>query len=195
MPLVNELVIGLPDKDKFNASKPRHDAQFLNYVTNPSLPVLLNALFGNAAMIPANPAQRLGRSISDRRQGHQSTHQGQSERNAALEYCDRADAGRSQNDLGVLGGDLAGFPNGRRPYDDVVDITLRVAEGALCGAIGNCGAETERSQSRHSVHRRRARLRPGHRARSCQRRNQCGGYLLERLPVLADADPRLAERS
>ena len=48
----------------------------------------------------------------------------------------------SQNDLGVLGGDLGGFPNGRRPYDDVVDITLRVAEGALCGAVGNCGNET-----------------------------------------------------
>jgi hypothetical protein len=48
----------------------------------------------------------------------------------------------AQNDLGVLGGDLAGFPNGRRPYDDVVDITLRVAEGALCGAIGPCGKET-----------------------------------------------------
>jgi hypothetical protein len=48
-----------------------------------------------------------------------------------------------QNDLGVLGGDLAGFPNGRRPYDDVVDITLRVAEGALCGAIGTCGTETK----------------------------------------------------
>jgi hypothetical protein len=48
----------------------------------------------------------------------------------------------TQNDLGVLGGDLAGFPNGRRPFDDVVDITLRVAEGALCGAIGNCGAQT-----------------------------------------------------
>jgi hypothetical protein len=49
----------------------------------------------------------------------------------------------SQNDLGVLGGDVAGFPNGRRPYDDVVDITLRVAEGALCGAIGNCGSQTK----------------------------------------------------
>ncbi|HEY6355235.1 MAG TPA: DUF4331 family protein, partial [Burkholderiaceae bacterium] len=48
----------------------------------------------------------------------------------------------AQNDLGVLGGDLAGFPNGRRPYDDVVDVTLRVAEGALCGAIGNCGTQT-----------------------------------------------------
>src|SRR5258708_7865367 len=48
-----------------------------------------------------------------------------------------------QNDLGVLGKDLAGFPNGRRPYDDVIDITLRVAEGALCGAIGDCGTETK----------------------------------------------------
>ncbi len=50
-------------------------------------------------------------------------------------------AAASQNDLGVLGGDDAGFPNGRRPYDDVVDITLRAAEGALCGAVGNCGSE------------------------------------------------------
>ena len=38
MPLVNELVIGLKDKDKFNASQPRNDAQFLTYVTNPSFP-------------------------------------------------------------------------------------------------------------------------------------------------------------
>ena len=37
----------------------------------------------------------------------------------------------SQNDLGVLGGDTSGFPNGRRPIDDVVDITLRVAMGVL----------------------------------------------------------------
>ena len=37
----------------------------------------------------------------------------------------------SQNDLGVLGGDVAGFPNGRRPIDDVVDIELRVAMGVL----------------------------------------------------------------
>ena len=38
----------------------------------------------------------------------------------------------AQNNLGVLGGDLAGFPNGRRPGDDVVDAALRVAMGALC---------------------------------------------------------------
>ncbi len=40
IPLVNELVIGLDDKNKFNASRPRNDAQFLQYVTNPTVPAL-----------------------------------------------------------------------------------------------------------------------------------------------------------
>jgi len=44
--------------------------------------------------------------------------------------------GASQNRLGVLGGDNAGFPNGRRPGDDVVDIELRVAMGVLCTVPG-----------------------------------------------------------
>ena len=44
-PLVNEVIIGLPDKDKFNASQPKDDAQFAKYVTNPSLPELIQALF------------------------------------------------------------------------------------------------------------------------------------------------------
>ena len=49
-----------------------------------------------------------------------------------------------QNDLGVVGGDLAGFPNGRRPYDDVVDIALNAAMGKLCGQLdaGNCGTQS-----------------------------------------------------
>ena len=38
MPLVNEVVIGLKDKDKFNSSKPKDDGQFADYVTNPTLP-------------------------------------------------------------------------------------------------------------------------------------------------------------
>jgi hypothetical protein len=51
-PLVNELVIGLPDKDKFNASKPQDDTQFLTYVTNPTLPALLGlVLAGNPAAV------------------------------------------------------------------------------------------------------------------------------------------------
>ena len=42
----------------------------------------------------------------------------------------------AQNPLGVAAGDLAGFPNGRRPADDVVDLSLRVAMGALCVLTG-----------------------------------------------------------
>ena len=47
MPLVNEVVIGLKDKNTFNNSQPKDDAQFANYVTNPTLPALLEILFGS----------------------------------------------------------------------------------------------------------------------------------------------------
>jgi hypothetical protein len=143
MPLVNEAVIGLPDKDKFNASQPKDDAQFLTYVTNPSLPVLLNALFGDAAKVPGMPRNDLVTAfLTGVPHLNQPVHVTPSEM-LRLNTSIAATPPAAQNDLGVLGGDLAGFPNGRRPYDDVVDITLRVAEGALCGAIGNCGTETQ----------------------------------------------------
>lgn len=143
MPLVNEVVIGLPDKDKFNGSRPKDDAQFLTYVTNPSLPVLLNSLFGDAAKVPGMPRNDLVAAfLTGVPHLNQPVHVTPSEM-LRLNTSIAPAAPAAQNDLGVLGGDVAGFPNGRRPYDDVVDITLRVAEGALCGAIGNCGAETK----------------------------------------------------
>lgn len=142
MPLVNELVIGLPDKDRFNASAPADDPQFLHYVTNPSLPVLLNVLFGNAAMVPHTPRNDLVTAfltgVPGLNQPAKLIAPGEELR---LNTSIAAKPPVAQNDLGVLAGDTAGFPNGRRPYDDVVDITLRVAEGALCGAIGSCGDE------------------------------------------------------
>jgi hypothetical protein len=143
MPLVNELVIGLPDKDKFNASEPVHDTEFLSYVTNPSLPVLLNALFGNAAMVPGMPRNDLVAAFLTGVKGINQPLKVTPGEMLRLNTSTPPTPVAAQNDLGVLGGDLGGFPNGRRPYDDVVDITLRVAEGALCGAIGNCGAETK----------------------------------------------------
>src|ERR1700722_2265788 len=143
MPLVNEVVIGVPDKDKFNASNPMDDAQFLTYVTNPSLPVLLNALFGDAAKVPGMPRNDLVAAfLTGVKNLNQPVHVTPSEM-LRLNTSIAPTAPAKQNDLGVLGGDLAGFPNGRRPYDDVVDITLRVAEGSLCGAIGSCGSETK----------------------------------------------------
>jgi len=142
MPLVNELVIGLPDKDKWNGSTPDHDAQFLKYVTNPSLPVLLNALFGSAAMVPGMPRDDLVAAFLTGVKGLNQLAKVTPSEMLRLNTATAPTVPASQNDLGVLGGDSAGFPNGRRPYDDVVTITLRVAEGALCGAIGDCGTET-----------------------------------------------------
>ncbi len=142
MPLVNELVIGLPDKDKFNHSLPKDDAQFLPYVTNPSLPVLLHALFGSAAEVPGTPRDDLVAAFLTGVKGLNQPAKPVPNEMLRLNTATPVTAIASQNDLGVLGGDDAGFPNGRRPYDDVVDITLRVAEGALCGKIGNCGSET-----------------------------------------------------
>lgn len=149
MPLVNELVIGLPDKDKFNGSAPQDDGQFLEYVTNPSLPVILNSLFANAAMVPGTPREDLVAVFLTGVKGlNQPAHVTPTEM-LRLNTATPPTPAASQNDLGVLGGDVAGFPNGRRPYDDVVDITLRVAEGALCGAVGNCG--TEKSDPNHGA--------------------------------------------
>lgn len=143
MPLVNELIIGLPDKDKFNASHPKDDTQFLHYVTNPFVPVLLNEEFGGAAVEPHSPRNDLVSifltGVKGLNQPLNLTAPGEMLRlNTSLPITPPA----TQNDLGVLGGDVAGFPNGRRPYDDVVDIILRAAEGALCGAVGSCGDET-----------------------------------------------------
>ena len=133
MPLVNELVIGLPDKDRFNASAPKDDAQFADYVTNPSLPVLLQVLFGAAGVKAPDVYPRTDleaaflTGVTGLNQPVKATAAEELRLNTSTTVTPMA----SQNDLGVLGGDLSGFPNGRRPIDDVVDITLRVAMGVL----------------------------------------------------------------
>jgi hypothetical protein len=133
MPLVNEVVIGLPDKDRFNASHPHDDAQFLDYVTNPSLPVLLQTLFGSAGVKAPNVYPRTDlvaaflTGIKGLNQPKHVTPAEQLRLNTSIPATPVA----AQNNLGVLGGDLAGFPNGRRPFDDVVTIELRVAMGVL----------------------------------------------------------------
>ena len=141
-PLVNELVIGLPDNDRFNGSEPREDGQFATYVTNPSLPVLLNVLFGDAAIPPQTPRNDL---VAAFLTGVPGLNQPANVRGAEMLRLNTSIAPTpvaSQNDLGVLGGDNAGFPNGRRPFDDVVDIELRVAQGVLCSEALKCGAQT-----------------------------------------------------
>jgi hypothetical protein len=131
----------LKDKNKFNNSEPKDDAQFADYVTNPTLPALLEILFGGAGVkAPTNfPRTDLVAAFLTGVQGlNQPANVVASEMlrlNTAIAPVPAA----SQNRLGVLGGDNAGFPNGRRPGDDVVDIELRVAMGVLCTLnIGGC---------------------------------------------------------
>lgn len=134
-PLVNEVVIGLKDKDRFNASEPRNDSQFATYVTNPTLPALLNALFGVEP--PALPRNDL---VSVFLTGVEGLNQPANPTAAELLRLNTDIAPKpaaDQNPLGVLAGDTAGFPNGRRPGDDVVDISLRAMMGALYPDAGD----------------------------------------------------------
>lgn len=136
MPLVNEVVIGMDDKDRFNASKPANDAQFLGYVTNPALPAIVESLFP-AAKAPTNfPRTDL---VTVFLKGLENVNQPKNVVPAEMLRLNTRTApvaAAGQNPLGVAGGDSAGFPNGRRPGDDVVDLSLRVAMGALCSLTG-----------------------------------------------------------
>lgn len=156
-PLVNELVIGLPDKDKFNASQPSGDTQFLTYVTNPTLPGLMGlVLTGNLnGLAPTNlPRTDLATTfltgIAGVNKPANATPSEMLRLNTAIAPVQFAD----QNRLGVAGEvlrvggvanlanakDLAGFPNGRRPKDDVVDIALVAMLGGLCVINGDNNA-------------------------------------------------------
>jgi hypothetical protein len=149
-PLVNEVVIGLPDKDKFNGSKPKDDLQFATYVANPTLPALLGiALLGDAnAIAPTNLPRTDLLNVFLTGLGGVNQPAGTVAPAEMLRLNTKiAAVPRSlQNRLGVAGEilkvggagnlanavDLAGFPNGRRPNDDVVDIALVAVAGGLC---------------------------------------------------------------
>ena len=136
-PLINELVIGIPDKDKFNQSEPVDDAQFAHYVTNPTLPALLELLFSSAgAVAPTNiPRTDLVAAVGgvDGLNLPTAVADGTFPASEMLRLNTGISpvAAAEQQNLGVLAGDTAGFPNGRRPGDDIVDATLRVVMGAL----------------------------------------------------------------
>ncbi len=133
-PLVNEVVIGLPDKDRFNASEPRNDAQFGAYVTSPTFPELLEILFPAVTAPNQFPRTDLVSVFLTGVAGLNMPTGVAASEMLRLNTGTAPVAAGSQNDLGVIGGDNAGYPNGRRPGDDVVDITLRAAMGVLLPA-------------------------------------------------------------
>ncbi|HEX7878004.1 MAG TPA: DUF4331 family protein [Candidatus Eisenbacteria bacterium] len=126
-PLVNEVVIPLQDKNKFNATKPTGDGAFLPYVLNPELGSLLNLLYG--ITVPPAPRNDLvaafltGVPTLNNIPG--STPCEMLRLNMAIPPAAKPKR------LAVLEGDAAGFPNGRRLADDVVDIAERVVAGVL----------------------------------------------------------------
>jgi hypothetical protein len=131
-PLINEVVIPIGKKDKFNRTSPADDLQnFGTFALNPEPARLLNALFN------------LGVKETDRTDIVQALLTGvpgltQISKNAAPADTLKLNLGvapsATENRFGVLGNDLAGFPNGRRLADDVTDIELRVIGGALLPA-------------------------------------------------------------
>ncbi len=131
MPLVNELVIGLKDKDRFNASEPKHDARFLDYVTNPTLPELIQIIDSAVTAPNMFPRTDLVAVFLTGISGvNQPPHVVPAEM-LRLNTDTLPKSPADQNPLGVIGADGAGYPNGRRPGDDVVDISLRVVMGKL----------------------------------------------------------------
>ena len=142
-PLVNELVIGLKDKDRFNMSLPANDAQFATYVTNPTVPALIQALFPSAKAPTKFPRNDLVAVFLTGIAGlNMPAHLSRPAEEMRLNTSTPITPYGSQNRLGVIGGDKAGYPNGRRPGDDVVDITLRVAMGRLY-ALGLYGTPAD----------------------------------------------------
>lgn len=133
--LVNEVVIPLKDKDKFNASVPWGDAQFLKYVQNSEVARLLNAIYKVGA--PEKNRQDL---VSVFLTGVKGLNMPPNVRPAELLRLNTSiPPTNNPKRLGVLDGDNAGYPNGRRLTDDVVDISLQVVAGELVGKKNDLG--------------------------------------------------------
>ena len=125
-PLVNEAVIDLARKDAFNAIEPTSDSVALDRVTDPEVPKLLKAIFN----IDSPPAPR-NDLVAIFLTGIPGLNQPPNVRPSEMLRLNMAiPPSSSFNRMGVLGGDFAGFPNGRRVGDDVLDIVLQAAAGA-----------------------------------------------------------------
>jgi hypothetical protein len=134
-PLVNEVVVPVGAKDLFNQSKPADDAQFLAGVTDPELPKLIEAVYKIKA--PATPRNDLVSVFLTGVDGLNKPANVVPSEQLRLNMSIAPTA--SPNALGVIGGDKAGFPNGRRLQDDVIDIALQVVEGELVGSANDLG--------------------------------------------------------
>jgi hypothetical protein len=137
-PLINEVLIGLADKDRWNTLPPSGDKRFAHYYAQPGLagrlPSLYPGLFPNLAALVASGKARADLEtilLTGIPSGIISGFQNSTGPvlSDMLRLNTAIPPSSNPNILGVLGGDLAGFPNGRRVFDDVVSIELRALAG------------------------------------------------------------------
>jgi hypothetical protein len=140
MALVNEVVIPVGLKDRFNASKPENDEQFLEFVLNSELARLLNAVY-NLGIQENNRTDLVTVFLTGIPGLNQPPKVEPSEMlrlNMSIPPCEPGSCAEYSR-LGVIGGDNAGYPNGRRLADDVIDISIQVVVGELIGNPNDLG--------------------------------------------------------
>ena len=145
-PLANEVLIPTDRKDEWNASPPAADGQWRQYYDQPILASLLSQLYPQFGPYPTKDRTDLvavgltgvpglnftGPALADELRLNMSI-----------------PPAASPNSMGVLGGDTAGFPNGRRLDDDVIDIAERVVAGALIGHALPLGDGVDANEKPH----------------------------------------------
>jgi hypothetical protein len=114
-PLVNELIIGTKDKDRWNTLDPDQESRFLDYYENPRLALALSLVFG--APVPATPRHDL--------------------ENALLKYGPSDPRYSELLRLNVSSAPGASWPNGRKPADDVTDTAIQVVGGPAFAGAGD----------------------------------------------------------
>jgi hypothetical protein len=130
--LINELLIGTGDKDRFSMSEPKNDAAFASYLLDPLLARVINAAYGGAVTIPTPPRLDLLPLVTYAPPiAAAGTPAGPVADLLRLNTGVPPTARASRKRLGLLAGDPAGYPNGRRVSDDVTDISTRVVVGVL----------------------------------------------------------------
>lgn len=133
-PLINELIINTPRKDVWNATEPRTEAQFQSFYKAPVIQAAFDLVFGQFGVkTPPTPRTDLmqlflkypGQALDGQNCGRPCSEL------LRLDLSVPPTVAENQSRLGAaLGGDPAGFPNGRRPNDDVTDIAIRVVGGS-----------------------------------------------------------------